>query len=75
MQPGELAARTRTVAQLGDIVAGDADAGGARRRQAQERFSGLERYAAATRAALGDALALLGVAADGPRPRRRARDA
>lgn len=66
MQPGELAARTRTVSQLGDIVQAMRTLASARRRQAQERFSGLERYAAAARAALGDALALLGVAAEAP---------
>jgi F-type H+-transporting ATPase subunit gamma len=61
MQPGELAARARTVAQLGDIVQAMRTLASARRRQAQERFSGLQRYAAATRAALGEALALLPV--------------
>jgi len=59
MQPGELASRARTVAQLGDIVQAMRTLASARRRQAQERFSGLEGYAAATRAVLGEALALL----------------
>jgi len=64
MQPGELAARARTVAQLGDIVQAVRTLASARRRQAQERFSGLERYAAATRSALGEALTLLPVSAE-----------
>jgi F-type H+-transporting ATPase subunit gamma len=56
----ELAARARTVAQLADIVQAMRTLASARRRQAQDRFSGIERYAAATRAALGQALSLLG---------------
>lgn len=60
MQAAELATRARTVAQLGELVQAMRTLAGARRRRAQERFSGLERYAAATRALLADALALLG---------------
>jgi F-type H+-transporting ATPase subunit gamma len=60
VEEAELAARAHTVAQLADIVQAMRTLASARRRQAQERFSGIERYAAATRAALGQALALLG---------------
>jgi len=75
MQPGELAARARTVAQLGDIVQAMRTLASARRRQAQERFSGLQRYAAATRAALAEALTLLTVtpSAEPSSPRSTAR--
>lgn len=60
MQASELAARARTAAQLGEIVQAMRTLASARRRQAQERFSGLERYATATRAVLRDALSLVG---------------
>ena len=59
MEASDVAARVRTVAQLDDIVQAMRTLANVQRRQAHERFSGLERYAAATRAALGDALALL----------------
>ena len=64
MGPSELAARVRTVGQLAEIVQAMRSLASARRRQAQEQFSGLERYANATRSALGEALALLGPAAE-----------
>jgi F-type H+-transporting ATPase subunit gamma len=64
MQATELAARARTVAQLADIVHSMRTVASARRRQAQERFSGIGRYAAATRAALEEALDLLGPATE-----------
>jgi F-type H+-transporting ATPase subunit gamma len=66
VEESELAARARTVAQLADIVQAMRTLASARRRQAQERFSGIERYAAATRAALGQALALLGTDLEPP---------
>jgi F-type H+-transporting ATPase subunit gamma len=59
MQQAELAQQIRTVTQLGDIVHALRALAGARRRQAQERFAGLERYADATRATLTQSLALL----------------
>ncbi len=68
MEASELSARARTVGQLADIVQAMRTLASAQRRQAQERFSGLERYAAATRVALGQALALLGPAEEAPGP-------
>ena len=59
MDSSDIAARTRTVAQLADIVQAMRTLASAQRRQAQDRFSGLARYAAATCSALGEALALL----------------
>jgi F-type H+-transporting ATPase subunit gamma len=54
----ELAARVHAIAELADIVRAMRTLASARKRQAQERFAGLERYAAATRAALREAMAL-----------------
>jgi F-type H+-transporting ATPase subunit gamma len=55
----ELRARARTIAQLADIVQAMRTLANAQRRRAQERFAGLMRYAAGTRAALEEALALM----------------
>jgi F-type H+-transporting ATPase subunit gamma len=73
VQPGELAARARTVSQLGDIVQAMRTLASARRRQAQEQFSGLERYAEGTRTALAEAMALLGVSSELPAASTEAR--
>jgi len=59
VEASELSARARTIGQLANIVQAMRTLASAQRRQAQERFSGLQRYAAATRATLGEALALL----------------
>lgn len=66
MDASELSARARTIGQLANIVQAMRTLASAQRRQAQERFSGLHRYATATRAALGEALALLGAPAEAP---------
>ena len=66
MDSSELAQRIRTVGQVADVVQAMRTLASARLRQAQDRFSGLERYAAATRSALSQALALLGSVADRP---------
>jgi F-type H+-transporting ATPase subunit gamma len=55
----DLGDRIATVTQLGDVVSALRTLASARVRQAEERFGGLERYAAATRRALEEALALL----------------
>jgi F-type H+-transporting ATPase subunit gamma len=68
MDASDVAARTRTVAQLAEIVQAMRTLASAQRRQAQDRFSGLARYAAATRSALGEALALLDADAGEGRP-------
>ncbi len=59
MDASDVSARTRTVAQLADVVQAMRTLAGAQRRQAQERLAALARYAAGTRAALGAALALI----------------
>ena len=68
MDASDVAARTRTVAQLAEIVQAMRTLASAQRRQAQDRFSGLARYAAATCSALGEALALLDADADEVQP-------
>jgi F-type H+-transporting ATPase subunit gamma len=55
----DLAARIRTVQQLGDLTQAMRSVAAARQRQAQENFAGLERYAAATLLALQQGMALL----------------
>ncbi|HMY57066.1 MAG TPA: F0F1 ATP synthase subunit gamma [Pseudomonadota bacterium] len=55
----DLAARIRTVQQLGDLTQAMRQLAAARQRQAAENFAGLERYAAATLSALQRGLALL----------------
>jgi len=55
----DLAARIRTVQQLGDLTQAMRSVAAARQRQAQENFAGLERYAAATLSALQQGMALL----------------
>jgi len=59
MDAGEVVARSRTVAQLADIVQAMRTLASGRRRQAQQRLAALQRYAEATRSALAEALALL----------------
>jgi len=71
MQQGELAQQIRTVTQLGGVVHALRALASARRRQAQERFAGLERYADATRATLAQALALLDRSEARAEPRAR----
>jgi F-type H+-transporting ATPase subunit gamma len=66
LEANELSARTRTLGQLANIVQAMRTLASAQRRQAQDRFFGLERYAAATQAALGEALALLGALGEAP---------
>jgi len=64
MEASELSLRTRAIAQLADVVQAMRTLASARRRQAQERSSGLTRYAVATQAVLAHALALLGPGAE-----------
>ncbi len=55
----DLAARIRTVQQLGDLTQAMRQLAAARQRQASENFAGLERFAQATLLALSQGLALL----------------
>lgn len=61
MDSSELAVRIRTVSQVAGVVQSMRTLASARLRQAQDAFSGLQRYADATRSALSQALLL-----DGP---------
>jgi F-type H+-transporting ATPase subunit gamma len=59
MDAGDLAARVRTLAQMTGVVQAMRTLAASHQRRAHESFAGLERYAAAARAALAAALGLL----------------
>ncbi|WP_437768424.1 F0F1 ATP synthase subunit gamma [Sorangium sp. So ce281] len=59
MDAVELAARIRTLSQAAKVVDAMRSVAASHRRQANDAFMGFERYAAATREALGQALELL----------------
>ncbi|WP_437841542.1 F0F1 ATP synthase subunit gamma [Sorangium sp. So ce1153] len=71
MDAAELAARIRTLSQAAKVVDAMRSVAASRRRQASDACTGFERYAAATRAALGEAIALL-AAEEGSAPLEKA---
>ncbi|WP_438021578.1 F0F1 ATP synthase subunit gamma [Sorangium sp. So ce315] len=71
MDAAELAARIRTLSQAAKVVDAMRSVAASRRRQASDACVGFERYAAATRAALGQAIELL-AAEEGSAPLEKA---